>query len=132
MPQIFMIVSPRVKGVVVPLLGELDLVLTLAVIDGLGSEVTGDVTFTAIEALHTRDEGEIQVEIRFTAGEDEYHTGTPFDPSRDQMEYCAGRIAGVLERLLAPTGVRSFSVWIQPSRGTVFHFHTVPLPKPDR
>ena len=130
MPQIYVMIAPKVKGVVVPKLDELDRLITNAVVDAFGRDVAGDVSCTAVETLYVRDDGDVQIEIRYTAGGDEYRTGRMFDPGQEQMDFLVRLINGAMETLFSGTSMNTYSVWIIPFRGTVFHYQAVPLPQP--
>ncbi len=124
MPQILLIVAPKVQHLFngedgkrrLDKLGW-DLILETEGVYGLHGEE--DVSFTAISAMHTIREADFQVEVRYTAGTDEYERGEPFEPTKKQMEELA-------EALITSFVVKEFpidsslSVWIIAFKGTVF------------
>ncbi len=81
-------------------------------------EGRNDVAFTAVSAIATINEAPIQVEIRYTAGRDEYGQGKPFDPSEEEQELLASLIMGVVQGLTL--GKYKVSVWCKPYHNSVF------------
>lgn len=77
-----------------------------------------DVTITRMVAARTLNEADIQVEVRYTAGEDEYVQGEPFDPLKEKRDELAGHILGLASTLLSNDV--NVSVWIKPFRDSVF------------
>jgi len=120
MPQVFMIVAPKVQPLFTEsVFHELSGVLIGTVEGVFGLVGKEDVTFTAVPAMYVQGDADVQVEIRFTAGKDEYGRGEPFEPTEEQMEVLANAICVVLGTR-APEGVTSVSVWVIPYYGTVF------------
>lgn len=81
-----------------------------------------DVTFTAISALCTKNEADVQIKIEYTAGKDEYGRGHSFDPTTEEQESLAIEIKRVFDDFLKNAGVHpmSLSVWCIPYYNTVF------------
>lgn len=114
MPQIFAILGPKTKYSfdeersrlfgkhLIPLVEE-----------GFGVE---DVAFTAVRATSTINEADIQIEVRYTAGEDEYKRGKPFDPTKDEQEAVAKSLKKASETFFNDNGLPEYStsVWTQP------------------
>lgn len=81
-----------------------------------------DIAFTAISALFTEGEADIQVENACTAGKDEYVRGEPFNPTEEQQKHLARLIKIAFdgfrkEQELPPM---SLSVWSMPHCGGYF------------
>lgn len=81
-----------------------------------GIEGHDDVVLTAVSALYAEGEALIQIEIRYTAGTDEYNWGKPFDPSIEVQKDLADVLelaifAFCLHRKLPKVTV---SVWCKP------------------
>lgn len=76
-----------------------------------------DVAFTACEpAFCTKGEADVQIEIRYTAGQDEYNRGKPFNPSLKEQQLLAERIHEVFDKFLGGHRLPhlSLSVWCKP------------------
>ena len=76
--------------------------------------LASDITYKIEEPCAMSDnEPDIQLEIRYTAGEDEYGTGRPFDPTRKEQEHL---IKLLKERMsLSKVASRfSLSIWTIP------------------
>jgi len=125
MPQIYVILSsPRAERMYCP--GQaIDTFLHSLfpiVEQRFGIEGKNDVAMTVIEARRTTNEADIQMEIRYTAGEDEYGTGQPFDPSVEVQRELIEEIGAMFT---ATAGVKNsapplkLSVWCKP------HYHSV-------
>lgn len=89
----------------------------------LGIEGKNDIAITVVQAVRTVGEASVQVEIRYTAGTDEYGHGLPFDPPSAIQE----RLAKTIHREFEAFQARSFSaprltlsVWCKPYRGGFF------------
>ena len=93
MPQVYLIISPaakdflKQKGQGEVLLCELGNTLIHAVEVAFGLVGRNDTAFTAMFAEATVNEAGVQVEVRYTAGEDEYGWGKPFDPTKEQQKH---------------------------------------------
>jgi len=96
--------------------------------------ITGlnDVVYTVVEAHSTCGEADIQVEVRYTAGTDEYGKGFPFDPDEKTREALTEilykEFSSFLEENHAQTSDYSISVWVIPLRGTSFKAFNMPIP----
>ena len=121
MPQIYMILSPKaqqVKGFTDTemVIGGLAGCLVWVIEDILGIQGKKDVAFTAVPALYTNGEADVQIEIRYTAGEDEYDQGEPFDPSlatqNRLIDHIKRSFCAYLDRIKLPK--LSVSVWCKP------------------
>ena len=125
MPQIFMVIAPSAKDTMTQdVLDDLVPKLVEGVEDVFGLRGKNDVVFTAVHAAYVKGDAALQLEIRYTAGRDEYHTGQIFDPSRKQQEALAEYLAGVVGGRLGTRGISlsSISVWVIPYRGTFFRY----------
>jgi len=123
MPQVFMILSPEIcekhsKETIYTLMNIFGQTLIKIVEEVFEIEGKHDVAFTAIPALHTINEAPIQIEIKYTVGEDEYGMGKPFDPSKGQREALATKIKEAMAKHMLE--FRSVSVWVRPQRESVF------------
>lgn len=82
-----------------------------------------DIAITIIQALKTVGEANIQIEIRYTAGSDEYGTGEIFDPSSARQ---IALIEGIHKLFKNHPGfgfnapALTLSVWCKPYRGGEF------------
>ena len=82
-----------------------------------------DVAITIVRALKTVGEANLQVEIRYTAGSDEYGTGEIFDPSAARQQALIENIYKIFKNFPgfqhnAPA--LTLSVWCKPYRGGEF------------
>lgn len=121
MPQIYMIITSHARDVLMSKIFLLEPELILAVEKGFGLEGLNDVASTVpAPVLHTNGETEIQIEIRYTAGEDEYGRGKPFDPSLEEQKRLAEQIRRVFFNFFVNHGLErlSLSVWCKP------HYHS--------
>jgi len=125
MPQIYMMRN-RTAGEV--LLGnrqleELGRILMRVVEEDFDLKGLNNVAFSVPELLVRADgEKDVQLEIRYTAGEDEYGWGRPFDPSLvDQYLLCEHLREAFLE-FLRSHGLQhlSVSVWCKPHYSSAF------------
>ena len=119
MPQVYMILAPGVKNDLgIGLIREMGTALIKLVEQMLGIEGKEDVAFTAVEAIVTKNEAPIQIEIRYTAGKDEYGRGKPFDPSEGRQKFLAKHIVEAIKTLIS--GKFKCSVWFKPYHKSVF------------
>jgi len=89
--------------------------LISAVEKGFDLEGLNDVALTiSAPVLHTRGEKDIQIEIRYTAGEDEYDRGKPFDPSLEEQGKLSDLIDLTLVNFFQKHKLISVSVWCKP------------------
>ena len=118
-----MIITPHAKDVIMDKISLLEPEITLAVEKWFDLTGEDDVAFTVPKpVLYTKGEAEIQIEIRYTAGEDEYDRGRPFDPSLREQEGLSDQIRRIFvdfsaEHLLE---LLSLSVWCKPCYHSVF------------
>jgi hypothetical protein len=117
MPQLFMIIGKKAQGQGLDL-EEIGQALIKTVEEVFDLEGKNDVAFTAVNAAHTISEQPIQVEVRYTAGEDEYKRGKPFDPPESQRRMLADAINNRLKELLPPR-INS-STWVKPYYHSTF------------
>lgn len=140
MPQIYMIIGPADRdgrdiekyiltraalGLLVPELIE-------TVENAFGIKGFSDVAFTACEpAFYTKDEADVQIEIRYTAGEDEYNRGKPFDPSLEEQLLLEDQIHYVFDKFLEKYKLPhlSLSVWCKPHYKSLFKLFDFKLPR---
>ena len=86
-------------------------------------EGMNDTAFTSVRAFSDRNEAAVQVEVRYTAGEDEYGRGEPFDLSEEEQRKL---IQAIKEEFLAFLMSRrlplyyNLSVLIKPRYKSVF------------
>lgn len=119
MPQIFVIVAPGAeKKIREGGLSAFEQNVADATEKIFGIEGENDVAVTRVMATRTLNEADIQVEVRYTAGEDEYDRGEPFDPPKEKRDELAGLIIGMAS-IVFPEGVE-VSAWIKPFRDSVF------------
>jgi len=90
MPQIFLMLSPQAQSKLgnTPdrawgMLERLDRALSHLVITEWDVPKE-DVACSAANLLYARGEADIQIEFRYTAGDDEYGTGKAFEPTKEQ------------------------------------------------
>jgi hypothetical protein len=113
MPQIVIISQFLHKEV----LARLGCLLVSVVEKGFGIEGKNDTACTVINDVFTINEASIQIEIRYTAGEDEYDWGRPFDPTMEEQSVLTEAIKPVVDAFLAEKcdGLcLSLSVWCKP------------------
>ncbi len=131
MPQIYMIIgSYNFQGMYIPkkVLARtcfelLASQLIEAVEEVFGIKGLDDVAFTACEpAFYTKGEADVQIEIRYTAGKDEYKRGKPFEPLEEEQDLLAERIRMVFGRFLEGYKLPqlSLSVWCKPFYNSSF------------
>jgi hypothetical protein len=88
-----------------------------------GLEGKNDVAITVVRAVRSVNEANIQVEIRYTAGTDEYGTGVPFDPTVGVQEALIEDIYKTFQtspRLEFYSPRLTLSVWCKPYYGGAF------------
>ena len=126
MPQIYAKIAPELQRSLAPkILALLDVELTALVEEVFDLRGKNDVAFSAENLVYTRGEALLQLEVRYTVGEDEYHQGEPFDPSRESKEQLASKLKRAAEQFLERcysgyTIPFTVSVWIQPRKESVF------------
>ena len=123
MPQVYIILGPETTALFrddeVLSLGEK---LIPVVEEEFGISGKGDGAFTAVRAVATGNEAAIQIEIRYTAGEDEYGWGKPFEPARGEQKAVINSVKIACYAFFRAKGLPQYSVsaWINPRYGGVF------------
>jgi hypothetical protein len=124
MPQIFVMLSPYAqqqlndKKEVGLFLEELGTTVGAIVVKTWKVPMR-DVVMSAINLVYSGGEADVQIEIRYTAGEDEYNIGSPFDPSiAEQQSLIVAILTAVVKREFGH-GL-TFSVWCKPYRDSKF------------
>lgn len=113
MPQIFIMC----ESLEIQQLKELGRLLIPVVENEFGIEEHNDTAYTGINEISTINEADLQIEIRYTAGRDEYQWGKPFDPTLDEQKRLAEAIKLVVDEFLRKTCHRvgpSLSIWCKP------------------
>ena len=127
MPQIYIIFGPETKKLTNS--KEMVLILQRSLIGVVDNEfmLAGlhDTASTAVQALSIVDEADIQVEIRYTAGRDEYCRGKPFDPTLGEQGMLCAEIQDAVRRFLEAHNLPkwSLSVWCKPYYNSEFKQH---------
>lgn len=123
MPQIHVTIGPDVLNVFTKdKLETLEEILISVVEKGFDLVGLSDVSFTAVPALCIKGEKDVQIEVRYTAGKDEYDRGKPFDPSEEEKEKLAKSIKEHFSIFANSSLQRHMdsSVWCIPYYNTVF------------
>lgn len=122
MPQIYAIMDPKAEETLRAYFPLLSPELIRVVEEGFDLEGLDDVAFTAVPAIWTQGEKNIQIEIRYTAGKDEYHRGVSFDPSEEEQEKVSDLVHAAFEEFLKRHRLPhvSLSVWCKPHYKSVF------------
>lgn len=129
MAQIKVLIGPKVEDIFTKLwLDNLAGYLTRTVEKEFGLEGLNDVAFTAMPALYTKGEADVQIEIRYTAGKDEYNKGKPFNPSERKQMILVKKIKSAFDEFCENYKICkeckmppvSLSVWCIPYYNTVF------------
>ncbi len=127
MPQIYVILGPGTQALYTETeAADLGRRLIPLVEKAFGIEGHKDVAFTAVRAMETDGEADVQVEIRYTVGRDEYGGGRPFNPTMRQQEKLSALIAEEFRVFLEAHGLRAddtLSVWCKPYRGSFFKMY---------
>jgi hypothetical protein len=123
MPQIFVMLSPFVQLSLG--LRERDMLKYLDdAISPLVVSVWGvpekDVAFSAMDLAYTRNEAHVQIEVRYTAGEDEYGTGTSFEPTKEKRGQLITEINWAVSESLREKYGFSCSAWTKPYKESTF------------
>jgi hypothetical protein len=118
MPQIFLMMSPEMKSVVDHvILREFDEEIT-GLIASQWSVPESDIAFSAEFLAYERGEASIQIEIRYTAGSDEYEQGRPFDPNEERQRLLSVAIINAVKDIMRKkrkkVPVPAVSVWCKP------------------
>ena len=117
MPQIYMIITPHAENILKDSILSLESELISTVEKEFDLEGLNDVAFTIPPpVLYTKGEANVQIEIRYTAGEDEYNRGKPFNPSLKEQEKLAERIKETFLGFLRRRNLiwLTLSVWCKP------------------
>jgi len=85
MAQVFVIVGAELEEKLSPSLNIIKKVCYGALMN-VWDVPDWDLAFTAVQAIESHNEADFQIEIRYTAGEDEYNRGRPFDPTEEEKE----------------------------------------------
>jgi len=86
MPQIYMIINDRAKKIIMKKIDLFAPELVSRIEKTLGIDGLNDVALTIPSpVLYTYGEKDIQIEIRYTAGKDEYNQGKPFEISAEKQ-----------------------------------------------
>jgi len=123
MPQIYMIITHRARANLIDNISLLGSELISTVKEAFDLENKKDIAFTVpAPVLYTKKEADVQIEIRYTAGEDEYGQGRPFDPSLKDQERLAAQIQKVFRDFITDYGLPplTLSVWCKPYYNSVF------------
>ena len=90
--------------------------LTYAVERAFEIEGKDDVAFNIISVLYTSNESPVQIEVIYTAGEDEYNTGSIFDPTETEKDIAILEITASFSNFLLNHRMVALtpSVWIRP------------------
>ncbi len=123
MPQIYVILGPGTSALLTDSeVDDLGRRLVPVVEKGFGIQGTKDTAFTAVRAVVTFGEADVQVEIRYTAGRDEYGRGRPFKPTLRVQQKLIDLIEAEFRAFLKHYGLPgySLSVWCKPYCGGSF------------
>lgn len=122
MPQMVFMLSPKAQAVLKSnaqeVMGQLDKFLA-PLITMIWGVPEWDIACSAMNLTYTRDEADVQIEVRYTAGADEYQTGAPFDPPPEQREELMTAMQKRATMLLRDWKLTS-SIWPKPFRGSGF------------
>ena len=119
MPQVVAMIAPHVKEKVFPVLGELGVALIEDTEKAFEIRGEKDVVFSAINLEFVIGEADVQIEVRYTAGDDEYQQGKPFEPSKYNKKRLVELMSRTLRRILNGI-VKSASIWPMPIRESEF------------
>jgi len=123
MPQIVLFLDEKARNMIVPdTFEDLGIVLIEAVEAAFGIKGHNDVAFDVIAPLFTKNESHVQIEVRYTAGKDEYGTGSVFDPNEATRTLAITQIRTAFMEFLHVHGIDliSPSVWIRPHYNSTF------------
>ncbi len=122
MPQIYIMLSPhaqdRLGNKADQFLGEVDHVATKYVVL-LWKVPPHDVACSGVNLIYTRNEADVQIEIRYTVGADIYKQGEVFDPMIDMQSELIDRIMEDVTPILAEYQIIC-SVWCKPHANSKF------------
>lgn len=122
MPQIFVMLSPKAQTALEfrmqEMLEKLEQELS-SLIARMWFVPGDDIAFSAINLLRVRNEADVQIEVRYTAGKIEYGRKDPFDPTHgDQADLSHYMIEAVYK--LFDKQKLSCSVWTKPYYKSAF------------
>jgi hypothetical protein len=120
MPQILVTLGPKTEHSFGKEMAELFGKALIPIIEkGFGVK---DAAFTSVRATSTINEADIQIEVRYTAGTDEYKIGKPFDPTPKEQEVVRKSIKERAARFFSDNGLPQYSTteWTQPHYGGGF------------
>ena len=124
MPQIYILMDSETARILRRRqLEELAPYLVGAVEDAFDLRGLDDVAITVSAPLiFTKGELDVQIEVRYTAGEDEYDRGVPFDPTLEEQKQLCERVRDAFWTFLHRNGIpkMTVSVWCKPFRGSAF------------
>lgn len=123
MPQIFIILGTETMALFAPdEVWALGRELIPLVEEGFDIKGKNDVAFTAVGAVADDNEAAVQIEIRYTAGKNEYDRGRPFDPDEETQRTVARLIRGKTFAFFRVKGLPKYSVsvWVKPYYKGVF------------
>lgn len=123
MPQIKVFLNPKALNVIPSeSFNELGTRLSLVLEATFGIQGKDDVAFDVFGVLYTMNEAPVQIEVLYTAGEDEYGTGKVFDPSQKEQDSAITNILAAFAEFLKAKSIDSVvpSVWIRPQHKSRF------------
>ena len=126
MPQVYVIVTTYAEDVLKKNISQLSSGLICTVEKEFDLEGEGDVALTIpAPVLYIKGEADVQIEIRYTAGEDEYNRGKPFDPSLKEQANLAERIKKTFRNFSLRHGLTllAVSVWCKPYYKSAFRMY---------
>ncbi|MFA6315061.1 MAG: hypothetical protein WC648_01680 [Candidatus Paceibacterota bacterium] len=87
-----------------------------------GIEGKEDVAFDVFDVRYTANEAPVQIEVLYTAGEDEYGTGKPFNPGEDEKAAALVEIRHSFVEFLSRNRIDTLvpSIWIRPQYESKF------------
>lgn len=123
MPQIYIKVSPvavrTIGGAMSDVLPSIDKIVTEAIMTEWGVP-DDDIACSAETLLYVRGDAEVQIEIRYTAGDLEYKRAKAFDPSLGSQKGLVEKVMTQVGLLLQGHGSLSCSAWTKPYMKSVF------------
>ncbi len=123
MPQIKVYFNPMASNALNNLpLNELDRWLTEALESAFEISGKNDVAFDVFDVRYTARESPVQIEVLYTAGSDEYGTGSVFDPDDTMKTRAINQLKLHFRLFLKVNGADNIvpSVWIRPQYNSKF------------
>lgn len=121
MPDILIILGKKAHGLTDEQLDKLEQRITKVIEKVFEIEGRHDVAFTCINARYTKREADIQFDIDFSTGEDEYGKGEIFDPPMETKKLLIERIREVFAAFIKDQKLSLIgSVWVRPFSGSIF------------